>query len=464
MTRRRALVGAAVLGTLALAGSAHAVTITEFPVEPGAAAGAHQPSFVRSGPDGALWFADRGTSPGIGRMSTAGERIAPIPALSAPQDIAVGPDGRVHWTEGSVRFATRAATGALSYLAAGGASYAAGVDGIGRPWFTTEFLMGTTAVCRQADMGTALYCQQSGSTSRFTSLTLGPDGKFWIAGFEEDRIRRFSPPFATPYELAIPVPGARPARIVVGPDRNLWVTMYGASAIERVTPDGVTTRFPLPPGRGPNDIAVGPDGALWFTEFDGRAIGRMTVQGVLTDEFAVPAGSVPYGITTGSDGAVWYTSSSNGRLGRVLLDAPGTPGGRPGGGSGGVVDDARPTFVRGMAVTSARFRATRGTIFTFTLSEPARVTITIARARTGRRVGGVCRRRTAANRGRPACRRWVTAGQLSRAGLQGPNRMTFSGRLRGRRLPAGSYRARAVARDPAGNVSRASAVQFTVIR
>ena len=39
-----------------------------------------------------------------------------------------------------------------------------------------------------------------------------------------------------------------------------------------------------------------------------------------------------------------------------------------------------------------------------------------------------------------------------------------AGRLGGRNLPAGSYRASAVATDAAGNASRASRVRFTVRR
>jgi hypothetical protein len=51
---------------------------------------------------------------------------------------------------------------------------------------------------------------------------------------------------------------------------------------------------------------------------------------------------------------------------------------------------------------------------------------------------------------------------LRRDGRQGANGVAFSGRLDGRRL-RGSYRASAVATDPAGNVSQASRATFTVV-
>ncbi len=54
------------------------------------------------------------------------------------------------------------------------------------------------------------------------------------------------------------------------------MTMFGASAVDRITPTGQRTRFPLSPGAGPNDIALGPDGAFWITEYEADKIARMT--------------------------------------------------------------------------------------------------------------------------------------------------------------------------------------------
>jgi hypothetical protein len=186
----------------------------------------------------------------------------------------------------------------------------------------------------------------------------------------------------------------------------------------------------------------------------------------------------------GPDGNIWFTESSGAKIGRLVLDKPagggggGPGGGGAGGGGGAVVDRFAPRFDRRLALLRARFRAGAtatpvsavrrpvtpvGSAFTFTLSEPATVAISIARRAAGRRVGRLCRAPSRANRGRAPCVRYVNVGALRRRGLQGPNRVTFSGRIGARRLAPGAYRASAVAKDAAGNASPASLAAFTVV-
>ena len=58
----------------------------------------------------------------------------------------------------------------------------------------------------------------------------------------------------------------------------------------------------------------------------------------------------------------------------------------------------------------------------------------------------------------------VTVGTLKRRGLQGVNRVVFTGRIGRRALRPGSYRAIATAKDAAGNASAPSAASFTIAR
>jgi hypothetical protein len=116
-------------------------------------------------------------------------------------------------------------------------------------------------------------------------------------------------------------------------------------------------------------------------------------------------------------------------------------------------------------MTRRRFKVGRGTTFTFRLSEAATARIAIDRARTGRRVGRRCRAATRALRHRPRCTRFVRRGALVRPNLRpGAQRVAFSGRLRGRALRAGAYRAAIWATDRAGNRSRTVHVTFRVVR
>lgn len=104
----------------------------------------------------------------------------------------------------------------------------------------------------------------------------------------------------------------------------------------------------------------------------------------------------------------------------------------------------------------------RGTAFSFALNVAATVGVSIERQGSGRRVGSACRppsRRLAHAR---ACVLYTRVWTLTRAGRAGGNHISFSGRVRGRALSAGHYRAVFMAVDTAGR-SKAQAVYFTVL-
>lgn len=100
--------------------------------------------------------------------------------------------------------------------------------------------------------------------------------------------------------------------------------------------------------------------------------------------------------------------------------------------------------------------------FTWRLSEDARTTIVVERRAKGFKKGSRCvkvtqrlKKRVGAKRLKTrSCARWVRTGKLSKAGRAGKNRVAFKGKLRGRRLKAGAYRATATAKDAARNRSK----------
>jgi virginiamycin B lyase len=494
MSMRRLLV--VILATVVVAvlpATAHAVTIQEFPL--GGPAGTQSPYFVKAGPDGALWVASRALG-GIKRVSTSGQLLPPVAAV-LPLDITVGASGTVYWTESATG---PGANGAIARWTPGGiqrsttpaapfdvafnpSSIALGPD---ESVFTGVQISSGDAGANGIQGGCSVYgamqliCNFEDDTaprSRYTSAVSVGGRDLWVASYEENVIRRYAitpgggvgnPPVegAT---VGLPA-GSGPLRMTLGPDGNLWVTMFDANRIDRISLNPFSrTPFPLPPGlKGPHDITVGPDGALWFTEYQGNQIGRITTSGQIT-EFPIPtAGSAPYGITTGADGAIWFTQNATNTIGRLVLDRPGQAGGPGGGGGGGVTDGVAPVFQEDLEVTRSSFRAGtgsgRGTTFEFSLSEPARVAITIARKRSGRRVDGRCVAPTSRNRRRSRCDRYVEVGTLRVDGRQGANAVRFSGRLNGRNLSPGGYRASAVATDAAGNASSPSRVTFSVRR
>ena len=98
---------------------------------------------------------------------------------------------------------------------------------------------------------------------------------------------------------------------------------------------------------------------------------------------------------------------------------------------------------RVVAAAAAVRRPRRGTTFRYRLNERATVKITIARKKG---------------------RRFKRVGALRAPGRRGGNRKRFSGKLRGRRLKAGAYRATAVGTDANGGRSRPRSVRFRIVR
>jgi hypothetical protein len=103
-----------------------------------------------------------------------------------------------------------------------------------------------------------------------------------------------------------------------------------------------------------------------------------------------------------------------------------------------------------------------GTVFSFGLDRVATVKIAIQTTARGRRAGRSCKPDSHNLRHRPRCTRTVTISTLTRTGHVGLNRAAFSGRIVGRALRPGHYRAVFSALDAAGASLRQS-LSFTIV-
>jgi streptogramin lyase len=260
------------------------------------------------------------------------------------------------------------------------------------------------------------------------------------------------------------------ASLALGSDGAVWMTqVLGVEeAILRVGPDGAVTRFPLPAGTTALEIAFGPDGAVWFSA-SGARIGRMTTGGAVT---VAPASPPPWNtsvrdLARGPDPAIYFTVGRHREVGyvgrvtpggstsRLLLPEVGALTTGPDGALwiAGYLRIFRvspeavvaPRFSSGVTMARSSFRVGAGSSFRFSLSKAAKVTIAIER--------------------RISARRWSKAGRtLRRSGLQRTNQMPFDGRVGGRALPPGVYRARLRATDASGNRSGERRVRFRILR
>ena len=163
----------------------------------------------------------------------------------------------------------------------------------------------------------------SNGTVNLAGITAGPDGNMWVAEQGANNIDRITMDgVVTRFPMSDGGLGA-PAGIVTGPDGNLWFA--ATNGVGMITTDGVVTSYPfIDPdpdlGSSAYDIAVGHDGNLWVVEQNANRIARVTTDGVIT-EFEVPTpGSRPTSITRGFDGNMWFTSLDSGRVGKITPD------------------------------------------------------------------------------------------------------------------------------------------------
>jgi Right handed beta helix region len=122
------------------------------------------------------------------------------------------------------------------------------------------------------------------------------------------------------------------------------------------------------------------------------------------------------------------------------------------------------TFAAGAARTATQGQ--RATTIKFRLSRRSTVSIEFARRSTGRlsKSGKRCLAPTAKLAKRRPCTRYVAVGRIVRANLKaGERSVAFSGRMRGRGLAAGRYRATIVASGRRDRKSRPKTATFTVV-
>ena len=140
------------------------------------------------------------------------------------------------------------------------------------------------------------------------------------------------------------------------------------------------------------------------------------------------------------------------------------------------VDTTAPVFLSS-AIDPSRFAvdkagtpeapvalAQKGTTFRYSLDEAARVTFTVVRKLPGRLVRGTCVRKTKSNKKRRRCTRFKTVGAFAQDAVSGDNTKPFSGKIGGRSLAPGRYRATLIATDAAGNASVPSVLNFRVTK
>jgi streptogramin lyase len=233
----------------------------------------HAGDGIAVGPDGKIWFGGFGGGY-VGNVTTAGVVTDLFAQVGGFTDgIALLADGSI-WvadTNGRIVKTSIAAPATNVAYPTSAGSYPndikLGPDG--NLWFTE--LLGTS-IARITPGGAITEFGTGGGTH---GLAVGPDNNVWFTQRDISRVG-YILPGAPNTVTTFPLPGGGdPRAIVSGPDGNLWFAEQGNKKIGRVSTTGTFTFIDVPNVTNEiYSIAVGPDGNLWFTDYGG-AIGKI---------------------------------------------------------------------------------------------------------------------------------------------------------------------------------------------
>jgi streptogramin lyase len=220
-------------------------TMTEFSIPGRTSDHSVGPTGITAGPDGNVWFTDRGEGeegkPFIGRITPAGKITefsipagmqANLPERSRPMGIAAGSDGNL--------------------------------------WFTDEGnnYEGKNLIGRITPAGTITEFPMPTPDSNPMAIALGSDSDMWFTQTGSDTVGRIAPAGAIT-EFAVPGISGALGGITLGPDGNIWFTgTPEVNPIGWISPTGVvhTLTGGALSGASPSGIAAGQEGNIWFTD------------------------------------------------------------------------------------------------------------------------------------------------------------------------------------------------------
>jgi streptogramin lyase len=327
--------------------------VTEFPQRRSLGIG---PSIVAA-VDGNFWFAVSGNR--IGRITPAGQTtFFAVKGGSGTADLAPGPDGNVWFTTIGTDYKPVVVPGPIGRIAPGlpgievnstaaaakqgrvelelacaggaggrGCSGRVGLGSEGRPSAESAYTLPaearrTVAVPLPRALLSRVGRERFLREGAFATVDGGETATATIV------LRRQNPLQGVPrpgHSIQIPLPSENEGGAYIASGLGaLWLTEDYGNRIDRITPQGRLTSFPLPePERLPEQIVAGPDRRMWFTE-NGPRLGRIASNGEIS-ELSLPGEAISNGIATGPDGNVWvsrFTSSRGSYKGEIDIVQP----------------------------------------------------------------------------------------------------------------------------------------------
>ena len=304
------------------------------------------PIGITNGPDGAIWFAERGWGR-LGRITEDGTITNQFPLRVQgegpsfhPQRLVTGPDGNLWATCGTLRTRRQLARGVRdpygsirSMTTSGVVSHVVHLHKYADPrsivspsdgnlWFSES----RGAIGEVSTGGTLMHEIPVHHSNHVYPIAVGPDGNLWFGELFNNRIGEITLPYvdSEPIKYFLLPKNDGPDGIVAGPGGNLYLTERLAGKVREIDTSGnLVAEWQLPYGSTPTAITVGSDGNIYVAELGIASIARInpteSTSGAVT-QFPTPTqDSGPWGIVAGPDGNIWFTEALAGKIGKLQI-------------------------------------------------------------------------------------------------------------------------------------------------
>jgi streptogramin lyase len=282
-----------------------------------------EPLSITNGSDGNRWFVEGNLdsvleSPAIGRITPAGE-ITEFPvncSFCSLSDIVQGPEGILYFTSNDPVLGRITTSG--EFLAP-------------IPMPENDVLAGDLAVHGNhiwiTDFNNdSLWRYDVTPPGQFTQfpvpepadVAVDSGGRVWFTAPLAPGIGELNP--ATGAVTLTPTDNLIPRQLTIAANGDIWFTArFTPQGVGRLVPaTGAVTEFPLT-NVGPEGIAASPDGTVWFTQTTKGNIARIDPDSGVITEGKVVKNSEPFGITVASDNDPWYTMLEANKIATLQL-------------------------------------------------------------------------------------------------------------------------------------------------
>lgn len=470
---------ATLAAALAAAGPAHAAPAVagEF-----ALPGDGTPKYLTQGPDGNVWVPIQGASNGddIAKITPDGT-VTGYNVANLQDASGIASDGTYLWVtrNGDVsRFLPSNPNGAQAFSATGVESKAITLGSDGNLWTG-----GTDKVVKiKPSDGTSTQVPVAGMGIP-EGIASGGDGALYLASFGTQRVTRVTTAGASSF-VSVDTDATNGARqVAAGPGNQIAFTSPAAKPRDMgfitggaaLGPTSVTGGAVMT-GKDPEGIVYANDNAYWIARFAGNDVARVTADGAFTT-LPLSANSGPRRIAKGANDTLWVGLETAKKVARITGVSAPAPETTPPPTTTTPPATTPPTAEVKTAITklsaSSAVRRTSllpklvgtGGQFRFSVTKPATVRFTFAKAATGRKVGKTCVKLTRKNAGKKRCRYFtpVRGGFSVKVATAGEHRVRFGGRITAKRsLAPGVYRVTARATGTDGAVAKAMTATFTL--